>query len=180
METPPVLIGHSMGGFITQKYLETHAAPAAALLTAIPPSGLWPTIWLILRRHPLAFLQVLATLRMYPIIATPALSRDTLFSADMADEKAATYHKRLQDESFRACLDELGLNLVHPKRVKTPLLVIGAQDDTVLPQKGVRATARAYGTTAVIFPNLAHDVMLEEGWQAVAGSILKFLNERGL
>src|SRR4030067_501694 len=30
-ETPPVLIGHSMGGFIVQKYLETHNAPAGAL-----------------------------------------------------------------------------------------------------------------------------------------------------
>jgi pimeloyl-ACP methyl ester carboxylesterase len=30
-ETHPVLIGHSMGGFITQKYLETHNAPAAAI-----------------------------------------------------------------------------------------------------------------------------------------------------
>ena len=41
LEKPPVVIGHSMGGFITQKYLEKHAAPAAVLLTPIPPFGLW-------------------------------------------------------------------------------------------------------------------------------------------
>jgi pimeloyl-ACP methyl ester carboxylesterase len=86
----------------------------------------------------------------------------------------------LQDESFRSYLDELGLNLVRPKRVKTPLLVIGAADDMVIPQKGIQASARVYGTTAVIFPNMAHDVMLEGNWQAVADCILEFLKERGL
>jgi pimeloyl-ACP methyl ester carboxylesterase len=146
METPPAIIGHSMGGFITQKYLETHTAPAAALLTAIPPSGLWPTTWLVLRRHPMIVLKILATLSMNPMIATPALVREAFFSAEMPEEQVVAYKERLQDESFRAYLDELGLNLVRPKRVRTPLLVIGAEDDTVIPLKGVRATARAFRT----------------------------------
>lgn len=180
METPPVLIGHSMGGFITQKYLETRSNPAAVLLMAIPPSGLWPTTWLVFRRHPLVFLKALATLSLYPMVATPALAREALFSANMPDEKAAAYQKLLQDESFRSYMDELGLNLVRPKRVKTPLLVIGAEEDAVIPRKGVHATARAYGTTAVFFPKMAHDVMLEEGWQAVADRILEYLKERGV
>ncbi|MEH3142372.1 MAG: alpha/beta fold hydrolase [Mycobacterium kyogaense] len=38
--TPPVLIGHSMGGFVVQKYLETHDAPAAVLMASMPPAGL--------------------------------------------------------------------------------------------------------------------------------------------
>src|ERR1700744_1229308 len=33
---PPVVIGHSMGGFVVQKYLETHGAPAGVLLASIP------------------------------------------------------------------------------------------------------------------------------------------------
>ncbi|HEX7621427.1 MAG TPA: alpha/beta hydrolase [Anaerolineales bacterium] len=178
--TDPVLIGHSMGGYIAQKYLETHIAPASALLASIPPSGLWPSTWLVFRRHPLVFLHALATLRLYPIVATPSLAREAFFSADMPDEKVAAYQKRLQDESFRSYVDELGLNLISPKCVKTPMLVIGAKEDRVIPQKGILATARAYGTTAVIFPNLAHDVMLEEGWQTVADRILEFLKERGI
>jgi len=169
MDAPPVIIGHSMGGFITQKYLETHTAAAAVLLTAIPPYGLWPTTWMVFRRHPLIFLKALFTLRLYPVVGTPALAGEALFSADMPEDKVAAYHPRLQDESFRSYLDELGLNLVRPKRVKTPLLVIGAQNDMVIPLKAVHATARAYGTTAVIFPDMAHDVMLEAGWKR-AGS----------
>lgn len=180
LDAPPVVIGHSMGGFITQKYLETHAAPAAVLLAAIPPSGLWPTTWLVFRRHPLLVLKIIATLSMWPMVATPALAREAFFSADMPEEQVAACHARLQDESFRAYLDELGLNLVRPKRVRTPLLVLGAADDTVITPGMVRRTARRYGTQAVIFPNMAHDMMLEKDWQSVADRILQFLKERGL
>lgn len=38
--SPPVLVGHSMGGFVTQKYLETNDAPAAVLLASAPPGGI--------------------------------------------------------------------------------------------------------------------------------------------
>ncbi len=179
METPPAIIGHSMGGFITQKYLETRTVPAAALLTAIPPSGLWKTLWLIFRRHPGVVLKTLVTFRLFPI-DSPALAREALFSADMPEEEVVKFQIRLEDEAFRACLDELGLNLVRTKRVKTPLLVVGANDDTLITPDLVRKSARIYGTQAVVFPHMAHDVMLEEGWQAVADRILEFLKERGI
>jgi len=180
LKTRPVLIGHSMGGFITQKYLETHGAPAAVLLTSIPPYGLWPATFALLRRHPLVVLKVLAQLRMYPVVETAALAQDVLFSANMSSEQVAAYQKRFNDESFRAYLDELGLNLVHAKKVKTPLLVIGAEKDAVISQKAVRDTAKAYGASAEMFPGTAHDVMLESGWEAVAKRILEWLKERGV
>ncbi|HET9912753.1 MAG TPA: alpha/beta fold hydrolase, partial [Anaerolineales bacterium] len=39
----PVLIGHSMGGFIIQHYLEDHDLPGAVLLSSASPFGLLPT-----------------------------------------------------------------------------------------------------------------------------------------
>lgn len=62
----------------------------------------------------------------------------------------------------------------------TPLLVLGAADDTLITADMVRRKARRYGTEAVIFPNMAHDMMLEKDWQSVADRILQFLKERGL
>ena len=35
----PVVIGHSLGGFVVQNYLELHAAPAAVLVASAPPQG---------------------------------------------------------------------------------------------------------------------------------------------
>jgi pimeloyl-ACP methyl ester carboxylesterase len=177
---PSLIVGHSMGGFITQKYLETHSAPAAVLLTPVPYYGLWHSTWQVFRRHPLIVLRVLATMRLYPVVETPQLAQEGLFSKDMPAEKVKEYHQRLQDESFRAYLDELGLNLVLPRRVKTPLMVVGAENDAVVPLKPIRDTARAYGTEAIILPGLAHDVMLDPQWQAAADCILGWLAERGL
>jgi alpha-beta hydrolase superfamily lysophospholipase len=65
------------------------------------------------------------------------------------------------------------------KAKRTPLLVIGAENDTVIFPNLVKNTARAYGTTAKIFPDMAHDVMLEAGWERVAKTILNWLNEQG-
>ena len=37
MPGEPVLIGHSMGGMVVQKYLERHTAPGVVLLASVPP-----------------------------------------------------------------------------------------------------------------------------------------------
>jgi alpha-beta hydrolase superfamily lysophospholipase len=176
---PPVIVGHSMGGFITQKYLETHQTPAAVLLTTGPYFGLWPSTWMVFRRHPLTVMRVVLTMRLYPIVETPELAQEALFSKDIPGEILGKYHKRLQNEAFRAYLDQLGLNLVRPGRVRTPLLVIGAQDDTVISLKAIHKTARAYGTEALVIPGIAHDAMLEQKWQVAADHILNWLGERG-
>jgi pimeloyl-ACP methyl ester carboxylesterase len=179
-DAPPVIIAHSMGAFIAQKYLETHNLPGAVLLTPVPYFGLWPSTWMLFRRRPWLVLKAIFTLALYPIVETPQIAHENLFSADLPVELVAKYQKQMQNESFRAYLDELGLNLVRPKRVKTPMLVIGAGDDTLIPINTVEATARVYGTQAEIFPDMAHDIMLEAGWEKVAQRILEWINGKGL
>jgi alpha-beta hydrolase superfamily lysophospholipase len=180
MEKPPVLIGHSMGGMIVQKYLESNGAPAAVLLASAPPNGVFAATLRVAFRHPLAFLKANLTMSMYQVVSTPQLAQQALFSADMSEEKARSYYSRLQDESYRAYLDMMGLSLPRTKRLKTPLLVLGATDDSIISQREVEATARAYGTKAEVFPSMAHDMMLEDGWRMVAERILAWLNEQGL
>jgi pimeloyl-ACP methyl ester carboxylesterase len=179
-DTPPVVIGHSMGGFLTQKYLETHDAPAAVLLGSSPHFGLWPTFFRLLAQRPLIVLKVTGQLRLYPIVGTPEDARWTLFSKDMPEEQVVSYHTQLNDESFRMFIDLFGLNLADPKKVKTPLLILGAEDDNAITPDQVHATARAYNVQAQIFPKMAHDMMLEAGWKSVAERILSWLQEKDL
>ena len=122
-ETPPVIIAHSMGGFITQKYLENHHEhPAAVLLTPIPPTGLWPSTFIVLRERPFVLLKSIASLSLYPVVETPEVARWSLFSDNFPTELLEKYQPKMQNESFRAYLDELGLNLVHTKLIKTPFV----------------------------------------------------------
>ena len=52
---------------------------------------------------------------------------------------------------------------------------MGAADDRLITPAEVEATARAYQTQAEVLPGMAHDMMLEAGWQAVADPILTWL-----
>ena len=60
------------------------------------------------------------------------------------------------------------------------MLVLGAENDTIFTPGEVRATARAYHTEATIFPSMAYDMMLGNGWQDVAAHMARWLNERGV
>ena len=176
----PVLIGHSMGGFITQKYLEKHDAPAAAILGSNPYFGLWRGFGRVLRRDPRIVVKAFLTWNLRPVVETPERTRWAFFSDDFPQDQLLKYHAQMNDECFRMFFDLLGLDLAHPQRVKTPLLVLGAQNDTVIAPRDVHDTARAYGGKAEIFPNMAHDMMLEAGWRSVAERILKWLDEKGI
>jgi pimeloyl-ACP methyl ester carboxylesterase len=76
----PTLIGHSMGGFIIQKYLEHHSAPGAVLLSSPGPAGMLATSLRVARRRPLVFAKVSVSFSLLPLIATPELAREAYFS----------------------------------------------------------------------------------------------------
>ena len=88
--------------------------------------------------------------------------------------------RRIEPDSALASLDMLGFGLPRPERVKVPMLVMGAANDRQIRCAEVEATARAYGTQAVIFPGLAHHMMLDTGWPTVAERMCAWLAEQGL
>jgi pimeloyl-ACP methyl ester carboxylesterase len=177
---PPVLIGHSLGGAVVQKYLETHSAPAGILLASVPSAGILATTLRVIAHHPIEYAKLTLTLSLFPLVATPELAHEFLFSKSLPEAQVHAYAQRLQDESYLAFLDILLLNLPRPQQVTTPLLVLGAAQDAIFYPNEVEATARAYHTQAIIFPDLAHDMMLDTGWQKVADQMIGWLGERGL
>ncbi len=176
----PILVGHSMGGYVIQKYLETQTAEAGVLLASIPVSGLFGFGCRISRRHPWAYLKAHILMSPWHIVSTPKLMHDAFFSPDVSEEDIVRHFERLQPESFRMELETLLFNLPQPEKVKTPMLVLAAAKDRVFSVKEQQATAKAYRTEAEIFPDMAHDMMLEPKWQNVADRILSWLQERGL
>lgn len=179
LPTPPVVIGHSMGGFIVQKYLESHAAPAGVLMASAPPRGYLGSGIRWLRRHPWHFVKLSITGRSLAFVNTPELTRERFFSAQTPEAVVTACAARLQEESARSGVDGL-VALPRPRRIRTPLLVLGAlEDHAAVTAAEVRATARAYGTEPEFFPDMGHSMMLEPGWEAVAGRIHSWLGERG-
>jgi pimeloyl-ACP methyl ester carboxylesterase len=178
----PVVIGHSMGGFVVQKYLESHDAPAGVLVASAPTLGVFGVALRSMRRRPWLTTRAVLTGRSLPLVnKTLARTREAFFSAQTPQSRIDYCGSRLQEESPRALfLDMMLLTLPRPKCVTTPLLVLGAECDGFFTPKEVRATARAYRTEAEFFPDIGHDMMLEPGWPAVAERIHTWLGNRGL
>lgn len=180
LSTPPVLVGHSLGGLIVQKYLESESVPAAVLMASVPPQGVLRSTVQAMLHHPFAFTK--SNLTMSPIhsVGTPKLAQEAFFSSDIGEENLSKYFAQIQNDSYRAYLDMMLFSLPRPKLVKTPMLVLGAANDAFFTAKEIKATAQAYDTKAEIFPNMAHDMMLESGWQGVADRIVGWLGEKGI
>ena len=175
MSSPPVVVGHSMGGFVTQKYLEQHAAPAAALVASIPPGGVLGATLRYGARHPLTLLRMNLTWSLYGVASTPRRAREMFFSPSLPDELVDRYHARLTDDSYFAYASMLGLVRPDVSLVRrTPLLVIGGEADATISPAEVARTARIYGAEQSMFPG-AHDLMLDPGWEQVAARIDTFV-----
>ncbi len=178
MDKKPILVGHSMGGLITQKYLEKYEAPLGILLASVPPSGVIKTTLKVAFRFPLAFLKANLIWKLGPIMDSPKRAKWLLYTDEIGEEKFEKYFALTQDESYFAYWGMMLTSLPKPKKVKTPMLVMGAEKDRLFTIKQIKATAKAYNTEAILFPNLAHMMMLEDGWQDVADSMIQWISEK--
>lgn len=167
---PPVLIGHSLGGVLVQKYLEQHRAAAAVLLATVPAGGALAGMQRFVRRHPIILLSSLFTFSMRSFIESAALVREFFFSPNTPEPIVLDCMARLQDESSLALLDLLWLKW-RPPLEPLPVLVLSAGADGFLTAAEAEHTARAYGTSAEHFHGMGHDLMLEQGWEKVADRI---------
>lgn len=175
----PVLIGHSMGGFVVQKYLEDHDAPGAALVCSVPPQGLMASAFGLMFSRP-GLMKDLNRLMGGGQVSLETL-REALFSQPVAVDDLKRFYSLAQAESFRAIWDMTLFNLPHPSRVaKSPLLVMGTEFDHLVPVSLVEMTARTYNVVAEIFPGMGHGLMLERDWKKPARHILEWLETRGL
>lgn len=175
LPSPPIIVGHSMGGFVAQKYLEGRSLPGLVLVASAPPRGLSRSFFRAVRRDPLAALKGAVTLSVRPAIADVERARALLFSPSMSREDVARYYALLQEDAYFAYLDCLGLDLVDVAKISTPVLVTGAGRDALIPSELVFATARAYGVEPVMFETMAHDMMLDRDWRKLADVILGWI-----
>ena len=134
----PVLVGHSLGGLVVQKYLEAHEPPAAVLLA--PPSvrGLLGPAVRTFRQHPWLSMQVILTGTPRRLLARPELVRKFSFSPELGEEQVREYAACMGAESFRAFLE---LVYIRPDRARirgVPLLVLGGGGDYFIRPSAIR------------------------------------------
>lgn len=179
LPAPPILVGHSMGGMVVQKYLEQYDAPATVLMSAVPPQGLMGSAFGLMLKRPnlLADLNNIMTGNDVNIDSL----REALFHQPVAAGDLLRYYHLSQPESHRAIWDMSLFNLPQPARMhRASMLILGAEHDSLIPPDQVHMTALTYGRQAEIVPGIGHGMMLERDWEKVAIRIADWLAERRL
>ncbi|MBK8812142.1 MAG: alpha/beta fold hydrolase [Acidobacteria bacterium] len=175
-ESPPVIVGHSMGGLVVQKYLELHSAPAAVLVAPSPSEGMFRSAMFLPLKHPLLFWKIGLKQDYSIMFSTVERAKRFLFSDDADEERIAGYVGRFGKESYRANL-EMIYNLPDTRKITAPMLVVGAENDALVAVRAVEKTARAYNADCKIFTEMAHDMMLEQRWREVADFVIEWLGK---
>ena len=171
----PVVIGHSLGGFVVQKYLERHDPPGAVLVAPAPRRGMLRASVRWSLRDPWPFLKFWLTLEPYVLFSTPERCHRLFFSPDMDEETVHRYWERLGRESFRSWMEMLGRPPDAARIRGTPMLILGAAGDRLIPEPLLRSTAGDYSAELVMLPDMAHDLMLETRWRDAAGAMQEWL-----
>lgn len=181
LDEAPVLMGHSMGGWLVQKLAERGFGRAAILLTPAAPAGipaLTPSVvrcfWRTLIRP---FFWKKTT---FPSYATMSYSMGHL----LPEAECRRVWEHSVPESGRATF-ELGLwpldfsraAAVDESSIQIPMLAIAGKEDRIVPASVVSKVARKYGAEYLEFEGHAHWVIGEPGWEEIASTILDWLEK---
>jgi non-heme chloroperoxidase len=173
---PPLLVGHSMGGMVVQRFLSQHIGRGAVLLCSIPPQGMMPLSIQSLWSNPVTALEMSHTYMM-PELATTGQLQRYMFSGPVEQQKLEKWLLHMVPESQQLIWDMSWRDLPNPFEVsKTPIAVIGATQDKLVPRMTVSLTAATYGCKPY-WVNSGHGVMLDHNWKDAAGVVVTALAE---
>jgi pimeloyl-ACP methyl ester carboxylesterase len=177
----PILMGHSMGGALTQWYLKyvNDDLPAAVL---VAPWASHSTIEDSLRWWPLdpfGMLLAMFTGSTRPFIRTPKHAAQKLISPKSV-YTPEELHTQLSPESIWVMYQHNPPFWRPPKSVKTPLLWLAGEIDAVIGVEAERKSAAHYRADFLVVPEAAHNIMMEHNYCETAKTIHKWLSERGI
>lgn len=162
----PVLVGHSMGGMVVQRYLSEYRAPAAILACSVPPQGMMPVSMISTWTNPLLAMKM-ARIYSQPEQTDLQFARDVLFYHPVSDADLQVWFQNASPESIRLLWD-MNVNLPFVSQIKlTPLAVLGARHDRLVPASVVHWTAGTY-CCSLTWINAGHAIMLEQNWEETA------------
>lgn len=174
---PPVLLGHSMGGFVIQQYLRQHTAPAAVLLASVPPGGLALSTWRLTLTAP----DILLGLNLFQQGKHRPTADEVcrmLLSPDVEPASAQWLANNCQVESQRALLDMTLTTALFTRRLPCPTLSLVGRNDLLVSPLEATSGGHLLGIDTTVLPELGHMLMLDRRWQNVAQTIAVWLAQQ--
>ncbi len=173
----PVLMGHSMGGALTQWYLRYVGQLPAAVLVA-PWSlykGFLASAWAFIKLDLLGQLLSMITFRA-EFTRSPHHAARTLISKDAIISPEELY-ARLGSESVMVMMQHM-LPWKLPKALTTPMFWLCGDHDAVIPEYAARRSAGGYHADYEMVPGAAHNLMMEHNTRETADHIVQWLEKQ--
>ena len=159
----PILLGHSMGGALTQWYLKYIGdnLPAAVF----PASWVSHSIvqdggWLMLKQDPGMYPLTMLTWDASSWIRNPHKAAEKLLGPQ-AKISPQDLYDRLGPESMLVAYQHSPPIWQPPENVRTPSLWLAGELDAVATVAGLQKSAHHYGGDFVIIPGAGHNLMME-------------------
>jgi len=170
---PAIVIGHSMGGLLTQKIAAARAPRAAVLLASVPPGMLWPQ----LRPLPHLFPIMPRILAGKPFLPSARTMRDVPLNTLPAAEQEALIPRLVRDSGrvFREMSMGAASTKVTASQVTCPVLCVSAGADRNVAPWISRRIAKRYGADHQDHPGKPHWIVAESAIDEVAPPVLEWL-----
>jgi pimeloyl-ACP methyl ester carboxylesterase len=188
LDTPPIIMGHSFGGLITQMLIDRGLGSAGILVDSAQTAGV-PV---------LPFATIRATL---PILGNPfSYGRTTslspnqfnyAFTNELSTSESKKVYDRYSIPAANSILWDAAFALLNPngsskvdysRSNRAPLLFIAGSKDHLAPPAINKANVRKYikNSSAVTdyreFPNRTHHTVGQKGWEEVADFAIQWAN----
>eukprot|EP00298_Acanthocystis_sp_HF-20_P023695 c3341_g1_i1.p1 GENE.c3341_g1_i1~~c3341_g1_i1.p1 ORF type:complete len:306 (+),score=71.41 c3341_g1_i1:44-961(+) len=188
---PPIIVSHSLGTYVTYKYLESYPCSTAIFMNPLPPnhSGFEHIMSHIKSIDEDIFTKIINEKSFQPVLSNHSALKKLLFRSNFEDEKIEYFLR----EKF-LCGHSLSLladikNLQAPRFEKdhgVPMMVVGSRFDEILDLDCVKETGAHFGLDIELNEDCmrwndicGHSCVLDRDGLWNADIILEFLDSMG-
>jgi pimeloyl-ACP methyl ester carboxylesterase len=175
----PILMGHSMGGALTQWYLKYGGddLPASVLVAPWTSHMMLPSVVRAMVRDPIGAVLCTLTLTTTPMVRNPFRAQQ-MFTREGAILSPEVLHSKLGPESTWVLAQYNPPFWSPPRQRRTPLLWLAGANDTLISEPEERRSAAHYGAEYIVIPDAGHNIMMEKHHGETAERIHRWLEAR--
>lgn len=172
-----VMFGHSLGGLVTIRYLQSKRADYAALVLSSPGLGLNKKVPRL--KEALAHVAVkwMPTLTMYNEIKYEDLTRDEEYRKNYYSDNLR--HDKISSGLFLSMLDNFKLALDEAGEIEIPVLLQVSGEDRLVSPEASRAFFEKLPNKKnqlILYPESYHEVYNDLDRERVIADLKKFIN----
>ena len=185
LDEAPIIIGHSLGGLITQLLLNRGLGVAGIVLDSAPPLGVLTTKWSFLKSNFTVLNPLNASSK--PYLIPFAKFQYAFVNGQPLEAQRRAYDEQVVPESIRIARGALTPTArIDFKKQHAPLLMIAGENDHIIPASLNKTNFNRYRASSPSmtefkeFEGRNHYLAGAEGWQEVADYTLDWIAKHQL